>query len=99
MSNIYNGFRITSGENYYSISFKDDGRHDGHALKPCSECGGLELEIRNTHAPAYWVECLACGARLRGEYDENAPCTTEREALEAHNRALLSAVEEWNLRR
>lgn len=98
MYKTQSGFRINAVEGHCSISFRDDGGHDGHALKPCPFCGSHELEICNTHSPLYWVECGMCGAECPGESVEEASCATELEALDAHNRALLSAVENWNRR-
>lgn len=98
MIKTHNGFRIQGEAGYYSVSFIDDGKHDGHALRGCPFCGGTDVEICNTHSPAYWIECLECGAECPGDTDDEASCATELEALNTHNRALLSAVERWNTR-
>lgn len=98
MNEIRKGFRLSGGTDYVGVSFTDDGDHDGHALRNCPFCGGADLEICNTHSPAYWIECVTCGAECPGEVENEGSCATELEALKAHNRALLSAVECWNQR-
>lgn len=99
MNKIQSCFHIISGADYCRINFLDDGQHGGHKLKPCPFCGSRVLAINNMDSPEYWVECENCCAECPGDINEKGSCATETEALETHNRALLSAVTAWNRRR
>jgi hypothetical protein len=61
-------------------------------LLPCPFCGGVDLEIQNTHTPSYWIECHGCEATAHGEYGG------DRKTRANHRRAFLSAVRAWNRR-
>lgn len=62
--------------------------------KPCPFCGCEDIEITNTHTPAYWAECTECGARIDSQYDETIPW----EAEESYIASFRSACEAWNNR-
>lgn len=83
----------------FSGSFDDDGNHHGQKLLPCPFCGTNDtLEIGNTHTPIFWVKC-ECGAEMHGEYINaagNVSC--QEQAYANYGKALVSAVNAWNLR-
>lgn len=70
-----------------------------HTPKPCPFCGGVKVEVWNTHTPYYWAQCEGCGAEIGGSYKPSREHFQSREsARRAHVRAFRSAMEAWNTR-
>jgi hypothetical protein len=66
-----------------------------HVL-PCPFCGAAEVELRNTHTAAYWIECW-CSAQVHGiQFGGDVP--SEKLTMGAHMAAKDSAIERWNRR-
>lgn len=66
----------------------------------CPFCGSTEVEIWNTHSPSYSVRCLNCGAEVPSD-DDICPgglIKNKEEAIMLHEKAVRSAVENWNKR-
>lgn len=61
---------------------------------PCPFCGSTDIELCNTHAPSYWLECQGCGAQAHGEGFGDKGQNTKA----AHVKAAKSALAAWNKR-
>lgn len=66
----------------------------------CPFCGNREIEIWNTHSPNYSVSCETCRAEVPSDDDINdgKPIKSRSLAIETHEKALRSAVSNWNKR-
>lgn len=78
--------------------FAAHGMSTNEDLDPCPFCGGMAIEVSNSHTPCYTGTCLSCGAEgPRHRYDDTEP--TNREHYEAQHRAAFAeAVKLWNQR-
>ena len=71
-------------------------------IKPCPFCGSFDLQLKNTHTAAYWIDCNSCredgfDIRVGGEsFDEHY--VSEMIPLKNHKRAKKSALLAWNRR-
>lgn len=65
---------------------------EGETVYPCPFCGSDDIQLRNTHAAYYWVECQGCRALVHGE-----PYEADH-SESAHKMAALSAIKAWNTR-
>lgn len=82
-------------------------------LLACPFCCGDNLELQNTHTPAFWIACDDCGAEMHGECIGDGPAegpfsysASPSGPFEAtldglppnYQEAALNAVEKWNRR-
>ena len=66
-------------------------------VKPCPFCGSRDVELCNTHAATYWLECQGCGAEVSGKsHGTNTP--SEKQTRRQHRAAVVSALAAWNRR-
>lgn len=62
-------------------------------LEACAHCGGLGLEVENTHTPCFTIRC-ECGAEFTGESAEELKGTPHHRYKEALRRTIAG----WNRR-
>lgn len=91
--------RIIGTPGNYVATFRDDGQHNGNALKPCPFCGGEDLRLENTHSAMYWVLCVSCNTqKFDDEIEDAGKAQSEAELIQAHEEAMRMAAEGWNQR-
>lgn len=100
MTDYIKGLKIYGGDDHFSGSFDDDGKHAGHELLPCPFCGSTKLELINTHTPSYLVRCLKCDAEAHGNVPAGGGSQIpDRDvAVRLHRAAMRSAALKWNKR-
>jgi len=70
------------------------------ALEPCPFCGGMDIEVDNTHTPHYTAICQTCGAEKPAADSRSSGNHSKTKAAcrRAHRRSFQSAIDEWNKR-
>ncbi|NTG00048.1 hypothetical protein G6L30_07930 [Agrobacterium rhizogenes] len=83
-------------------------------ILPCPFCGSENVDLANTHTPAFWVECEDCGAQVDGgcigdSAPEGQPFSYSNDPTGPYDAPLwelplnyqesaMSAIEAWNRR-
>jgi ribosomal protein L37AE/L43A len=62
-------------------------------LEACPFCGSNNIELLNTHTPAYWIECDDCTANIHGKSYGNKK---DMDDINKHRASALSAIRKWN---
>lgn len=79
--------------------FKAHGERDTEGVVACPFCGGVNIEVSNSHTPSYRGECQECGAQgPSNEYPKREAQKSRSGVRRQHQRAFARALELWNLR-
>jgi len=67
-------------------------------LSQCPFCGGIDIEVVNTHTPHYTVICADCGAKKPCAIGSGKHFKSRGACIRAHGQSFRSAITEWNTR-
>lgn len=82
----------------FSAHYDETKTKEDAKLKGCPFCGSENVEIGNTHTPAYFVQCVDCNAETHATYTYGKALKTRKQCQREHQRSFMSAVDAWNTR-
>lgn len=84
-------------EGGFSAGLEMWSKNPDRLLLPCPFCGSIAASLRNTHTAAYEVVCDNCECAMPGRFFGEVFKTISECAIK-HEKAINSAIKEWNKR-